>query len=85
MFLVSIVFLSSFSKSSLEYETDRIKIRPNNRPDLGPYILQKLSADDTKKVSKELTFLFVGHRQTRCHRTLGLYHQSANSLDPDQV
>ena len=39
-------FLSSFSKSSLECQTDWIKIRPNFRPDLGPSYLQKLSADD---------------------------------------
>ena len=76
-------FLSSFSKSSLECQTDWIKIKPNVRLDLGPSYLQKLSADETKIVGKELTFLFVGHRQTRCLRMRGLYHQGANSLDPD--
>ena len=83
--MVSTVFFYLFSKSSLECQTDWIEIRQKVRPDLGPSYLQKLSADNTKIVGKELAFLFVGHRQTRCLRTRGLYHQSANRLDPDQA
>ena len=32
-----------------------IKIRPNVRSDLGPFYLQRLSADGTRIVSKKLT------------------------------
>ena len=49
-------------------------------------IISRRQKNSRQRVNQhERSFLFVGQRQTRCNRTRGLYHQSANSLDPDQA
>ena len=52
-------FLVIFFEKFFRVQTDWIKIRPNNRLDLGPSYLQRSSADDTRKVGKRLTNISI--------------------------
>ena len=54
MCFLCLPFLIIIFEKFFRVQTDWIKIRPNVRSDLGPSYLQRLSADNTRKVGKKV-------------------------------